>query len=226
MEKIEESIFGGLRFKGEQALLDAGFVLKEGKYQLVTRLEGFPFEVTISSTASGEISGNLIDPDTRDDYVLYRLDAAKGYAIEVREAYKELLRSIKNKVYEEGPLLLQRDRLLSKLYDRYGDSPYVKWAESPDFLVLEHRSNAKWYVLFMIVAKRKVGLEGEGDIAVANIKLDPEEIEWLVTRDGYVRAYHMNKKYWITILLDGRLKDDEILDHIARSHELTLERKK
>lgn len=222
MKQIEAKIFGGRRFKGVDALRAAGFSPSEnGHYIYKTSLDGFPFNVILTANEKGEIDGKLLDPDTSDDYVNFRLDNAKGYAIEVKEAYKDLLRGLRESLFEkEGALYAQRDLILEKTYEMYGDAPVTKWEDHPDFLILEHRGNKKWYALFMAVPKSKLG-EGEGEIAVLNVKLDPQEIDWLVTRDGYYRAYHMNKKYWITIALDGRLSLDEVLSHIARSRELT-----
>ncbi|MCR5491643.1 MAG: MmcQ/YjbR family DNA-binding protein [Bacilli bacterium] len=226
MNEIERKIFSGLRFKGGEALFEAGFENIDGSFVLKTNLEGFPFVAEITCDKEGNIDGKLIDPDLNEEYIPYRLSTAKGYALEVREAYKELLRSLKDKLFaKEDELFAQRKRLQEKLYERYGHTPIVKWDDAPDYEILQHNSNAKWYALFMIIDRQKLD-EVEGKASVVNIKLDPNEIDWLVSRPGYYRAYHMNKKYWITILLNGSLPDDEVLDHIARSYELTAKKGK
>jgi predicted DNA-binding protein (MmcQ/YjbR family) len=37
---------------------------------------------------------------------------------------------------------------------------------------------------------------------------------------GYFPAYHMNKKSWLTVLLDGSVNDDELKDLIHLSYEI------
>jgi predicted DNA-binding protein (MmcQ/YjbR family) len=56
-------------------------------------------------------------------------------------------------------------------------------------------------------------------VEVINVKIDPARLPELLDRPGYRPAYHMNKRSWVTILLDGTLPDGEITGHIRRSRE-------
>ena len=47
-----------------------------------------------------------------------------------------------------------------------------------------------------------------------------EEIEKLIDNKRYFPAYHMNKKYWCTICLDGTVELEEIYKLIDISYEL------
>ena len=58
-----------------------------------------------------------------------------------------------------------------------------------------------------------------------NVKLPPEQIDELVKKKGYFRAYHMNKKYWITFKLDDTLPDEELEKLIDISYQYTIETK-
>ena len=49
----------------------------------------------------------------------------------------------------------------------------------------------------------------------------PEMIGSLRKESGILPAYHMNKEHWITILLDGTVEKQKILDLIDISYELT-----
>lgn len=54
-----------------------------------------------------------------------------------------------------------------------------------------------------------------------NLKCDPEEA--LALRDQYsavTPGYHMNKRHWNTIAVDGSIPDTEILAMIDHSYEL------
>jgi predicted DNA-binding protein (MmcQ/YjbR family) len=37
---------------------------------------------------------------------------------------------------------------------------------------------------------------------------------------GYRPAYHMNKEHWITVLLDGSVPFEKIVEHLVMSREL------
>lgn len=54
-----------------------------------------------------------------------------------------------------------------------------------------------------------------------NLKCDPEEGAEL--REKYasvIPGYHMNKKHWITVLMDGSIADKQLKQWIDRSYDL------
>ncbi len=58
------------------------------------------------------------------------------------------------------------------------------------------------------------------EVDVMNVKIDEDKIGDLIEKDGYFKAYHMNKKKWITILLDETLQDSQIMALIDESYKL------
>ena len=57
-------------------------------------------------------------------------------------------------------------------------------------------------------------------IEIINVKLKRDEIETLLKKNGYYSAYHMNKKDWISIILNDTLNDQEIITRIEESYEI------
>lgn len=58
-----------------------------------------------------------------------------------------------------------------------------------------------------------------------NIKCDHEKIPDLIEEyDEILPGYHMNKKYWITIKLEGKLTNKFIFDLIDKSYKLVYEK--
>jgi predicted DNA-binding protein (MmcQ/YjbR family) len=54
-----------------------------------------------------------------------------------------------------------------------------------------------------------------------NLKVDPEEGEELREKYASVQpGYHMNKKHWITVLIDGSIPDKMVLKWVDKSYEL------
>lgn len=110
------------------------------------------------------------------------------------------------------------------------DSP---WQDSPEYTVFRHVDNRKWFALFATVpystlAKQnphrfckltKVELEGLVDIL--NLKSDPDLIEEIIKTPGILPAYHMNKRHWITVLLDATCPPERIKSLIDLSYNLT-----
>jgi predicted DNA-binding protein (MmcQ/YjbR family) len=53
-----------------------------------------------------------------------------------------------------------------------------------------------------------------------NLKCDPDFAEVLrQTHPAVTPGYHMNKRHWNTIMIDGSITDDEILDMIDHSYD-------
>ena len=60
-----------------------------------------------------------------------------------------------------------------------------------------------------------------------NVKCDPLRGQFL--RENYEEiklAYHMNKKHWISVVLDGQLSDEEIKARIQESYQLIQPRRR
>jgi len=54
---------------------------------------------------------------------------------------------------------------------------------------------------------------------VLNVKND--HVAELIQKKGIYPAFHMNKKYWLSLPLDDSLSDQEIFDLLAVSYQLT-----
>ena len=121
---------------------------------------------------------------------------------------------------------MTREELLRWVGERYGTEAEYPWAEEPDFAVLRHSLGAKWYGLVMRLPRRTLGLGGEGRIDVLNLKLDPALVYILREQEGYLPAYHMNKKHWLTVLLDGSVPAERVKDLLDQSYELTKKKMK
>lgn len=119
----------------------------------------------------------------------------------------------------ENTILLE---ILAYVEKEYGTIPDNPWKKSPENKVLRHKSNNKWYGLIMPVAKSKLGLSGTEDVDVINLKCEPMFAEILRQQDGIFPAYHMNHTKWISILLDGSVDMDTILNQIDMSYQLTI----
>ena len=119
-----------------------------------------------------------------------------------------------------------RREILSYVKKEYGTTPEHLWKSYPEYEVLRHKlqpgeKKAKWYGLIMRVRRNTLGLEGEDEIDILNVKGNPEMMGLLQMSSGYLPAYHMNKANWLTVLLDGTVPLDNIKQLIDESFEMT-----
>ena len=107
---------------------------------------------------------------------------------------------------------------------QYGTQPEYLWKSYPDYAVLRHQDNRKWYAILMNVEKASLGLGGTGKMPVMNVKCSPEMLSLFLPQDGFLPAYHMNKNHWLTVLLDGSVDNDSILFLLNASFDLAATR--
>ncbi|MFC4599680.1 MmcQ/YjbR family DNA-binding protein [Cohnella hongkongensis] len=75
----------------------------------------------------------------------------------------------------------------------------------------------------LFVGSKMFALLGHtGDRESVNLKADPEEA-WMLRQQyagSVLPGYHMNKKHWNTVILDGTVPDDEVLAMLEQSYRL------
>lgn len=114
------------------------------------------------------------------------------------------------------------ETVIKYVNEKYGVQPEFLWENNFDDGALRHSDTKKWFGIIMMNTKRSVlGLSGDGRVDVMNVKADPLLIERLIDGKGYLPAYHMNKRHWITLLLDGSVDEKALFALIDRSYELT-----
>lgn len=120
---------------------------------------------------------------------------------------------------------MTREEVVKYVKEEYGTSPEYPFKSYPRYAVLRHSDNKKWYGLIMNIPKSKLGLQGEEEIEIINLKLDPELTFALVNKEGYFPAYHMNKEHWISISLQD-VESSELFQWIEDSFLITSKVKK
>ena len=86
---------------------------------------------------------------------------------------------------------------------------------------MRHPGSRKWFAIVMDVPDEKLGLAGDAIVDIVNVNLDPGLVDELSQREGFLPAYHMSKKQWVSIQLDGSVAADEIGMLLEKSYELT-----
>ena len=96
------------------------------------------------------------------------------------------------------------------------------WKRSPDNAILRRRDTAKWYAAILTVAKSKLGLDSDDAAEIINLRVKPEKMGELLKNDNYYPGWHMNKKSWYTIILDGSVDTEEVYRRVDESYLLAI----
>ena len=214
-----------MTFKNKSAnankLVKYGFQKVDGKYVYQTEIIDGQFRLAVTVDGS-EVSTELYDLSSEDIYTLHLVDGAVGAFVgRVRAEYEQVLRDIEQCCFERD--VFKQDLTLGVIEyatSKYSDEPEYLWQDLPDAAVIRRKDSKKWYVLLMTVLPKRLGLDGEEPIEIIDLRFDVDELPKKVDGVRYFHGYHMNKKHWITILLDGSVPLAEILDYVDKSYEL------
>ncbi|WP_071059108.1 MmcQ/YjbR family DNA-binding protein [Pelistega sp. MC2] len=110
--------------------------------------------------------------------------------------------------------------LIEKVQAHYQLAPDYPFEKHPDIFVFRHTKNKKWLCLYAEIKTQALFSEEEKKIPLINVKVRPDEMTQLLATDGILPAYHMNKKHWVSVLLD-KASDELIWELVNHSYELT-----
>jgi len=142
--------------------------------------------------------------------------------LKVKDEYIKILKDIRKNCFEKDLFITnQANRITNLINKLYKDEPEFLWEKFPGFGVFKNANTLKWYAIIMNIDKRKLGDFNEESVEILNVKLNFNNIISLLGKNGFFEAYHMNKKNWISIILDESLSDEEIMGLIKESYELS-----
>ena len=201
-------------------LIKYGFKRENNEYIYETNFLDNSMKIIIK-IKDDDITGIVTDLSTNEEYTNFRLENITGeFSNSVKNEYIRILKDIKEKcTHEELFMMPQSNRITNLIKDKYDITPEFLWVDYPDFGIFRNKRNQKWFGLIMNIPKEKLIKNAKDNIDVLNIKLDKEVSEYIKIK-GIYPAYHMNKSYWVTIILDDTLTDEYIMDLINKSYEL------
>ena len=200
-----------------------GFSRTEAGLELKKELPGVGlYAVFVIAGKSFEV--NVFDADTDEEYLPFNvLDNITGFVTGIREQVEDLVQEIKEKCLLNSNMKL---RLMEYCERKFGTEPEAPWEDSPDAYTFKTAKRNKWYALFMTIPYKSLGLVAKGTLDVVNIKLPPEKVLDLIDRVHFYPAYHMNKKHWITIVLDKEVDEPLVQQLLDESYGLVEKLKK
>ena len=212
-------IFKAYQFNSKKAK-EYGFVENQGVWTFSSTILQGDF-LMIVTVVDGVLGLQVYDQETGDLYPQVHMKSMRGTFVgSVREACLEVLYDIRKACFEVQEFLcLQTKRIMTLVQENYEDQLEYLWEKSPDTAVLRHDDNQKWYAVLMKISWEKLDKSREGQVEVVNLKHD--QVADLLVEKGIYPAFHMNKSYWINVPLDDKLSDQQILDLIKTSWDLT-----
>ena len=215
-------IFKSYQFNQEKAQA-FGFVENGGVWTYSCQILQGDFVMTVSITADN-VRFQVFDQETGDLYPQVHMETMRGVFVgNVREACLGILYQIRKSCFAVQDFICpQTKRIMAQVQEKYGNQLEYLWEKSPDTAVLRHEESQKWYAVLMKISWDKLDKGKEGFVEAVNLKHDC--VTDLLTQRGIYPAFHMNKRYWISVALDDTLSDEEVLELIETSWKLTFKK--
>ena len=211
-------IFRSAKIK-KDSLEAAGFVTNnETTYTMNTTVSNATFNARITMSLSEQtLTVHLYDSATGEKYALFDMQNVHGaFVATLREEVQKIIDEIKSNCFESKDL---KDDYITWIKTQFGAEPDFPWPDTPDYCVFRC-PNEKWFALVMKIKYRQLGLTGDEEVWVVNMKADNSEIPTLIDRKSIFPAWHMNKKHWITILLTAATDFEKLCGLTQKSYEL------
>ena len=220
--KIEHEIFKRSKVNFSK-LKEYGFEKRNDSYIYSKNIMDNDFRIDVTINSKGIVDGKVIDLEFGDEYTNFRIEDNTGSFVgQVLCEFKNLLNDIRKKCFLEQYFIFeQSNRIANLIREKYKNEPEFEWETSPGNAIFRNTDSKKWYGIIMHIDKSKLEKSSSGEVEIINVKLAPDEIINLLQKQGFYPAYHMNKKSWITMILDNTISDEEIMSLVDKSYSCT-----
>lgn len=183
------------------------------------------FELTVFITPKGEISTELAEVETGEQYVLYKTSSTGAFVGKIRSEIEQVISSVAQKCYDASVFKSeQTKRIVEFVKAEYSDELEFLWEKSPQNAIWRRKDNRKWYGGVFTVKKDRLGFDSPEYIEIIDLRMKPADADKILSREHYYPGWHMNKKSWYTLILDGSVPDEEIRKRISESYALSKDR--
>ncbi len=200
-------------------LIKYGFIYNENKYIYECEIMNGDFLLQIIFNKQGHLNTILIDKETGEEYTLYKTRAQGAFIGKTRESITTVLQDISKKcftpsIYNQSQAL----KLISYADEVYGDKAEFPFDSTPHTCIIRRKESQKWYIVILKIPKTKLGLDSEQIIEVVNLHSSAERVKQLLNMPHFFPGWHMNKKRWYTVILDGSIPDEELFKLVDESY--------
>ena len=198
-----------------------GFKKNGSKFLYQENIMNDEFLVKIEISEPNIVKTQTVETDSGELYTLHLTDSDGTFVGKDREEYNNLLQKIAQNCFENTVFKFKNTyKVIDYIKNKYGDDVEYLWEKFPDNAVARRSDNSKWYLAILTVGKNRLGFDSDESVEVIDLRADKDALPELIKQDNIFPGYHMNKKHWISIILDGSVDIKEIYRYIDQSYIL------
>lgn len=204
-------------------LIEYGFINNDDNYYYEKNILSDTFKIVIEINKEKQIS-KVIDLSTNEEFILVDVKNAVGDLLgQIKEEYENVLSDIISSctildVFKSK----QSKSVINYIKEKYNDELEFLWEKYDNCAVSRNKINDKWYMILMKIERNKICGYGEDIIEIIDLRYQKGDIDKIIDNKRVYSGYHMNKKSWITIILDDNPNIDNLLKLIDNSYDLSI----
>ncbi|WP_022932283.1 MmcQ/YjbR family DNA-binding protein [Treponema bryantii] len=200
----------------KEKLLAFGFSETGDDFALKKEIAGGQFYAEIK-LSDKTLTADVFESATNEKYVLFNVASAQGAFVgQIRSEVQDVIEEIRDKCFLSQDIKEKYVDFLHSYFNAPGDTP---WEEQGDSTSSVFRCpNNKWFALIMQIKFKNLGFESDEPVWAVNLKA--ENVEAITDKKSIFPAYHMNKKYWITVLLTAVTDFEKLCELTKKSYAL------
>src|SRR5574344_1691530 len=196
-------------------LLEYGFKKKQESFSFFKKISNNNFIVSIIINIDNKnFEVKVFDSENNEEYLPFNIKYSSGaFAEKIRNEVDDLIKDIVEKCFLSNSLKFE---VLSYVKQKYDTKPEFPWEKYPSFATLKGKNN-KWFGLIMNIPYKTLLKDKNGFVDVINLKINKKKIPKLIDNINIFPAYHMNKKYWISVSLNSKISIKQLKELIDES---------
>ena len=209
----------------ESALISYGFTNKDNKYTYSKHIHNNEFVLNIDIN-HGHINGLLLDTAFGDIFNQINQDVTGSFVTSLKEECKAILLDIRDKCFvKQSFIYSQTNRINLLITKKYKVEPEFLWEKFPGFGIYRNKNNQKWFAIIGNVSKNRIVGTDKLEVEVLGLNLG-DNVPSLLNKEDIYPGYHLNKKSWVSIILDDSLNDEEIMSLVDLSYQVVNNKQK
>ena len=201
-----------------------GFIKEKEKYIYSRSIINNEYLVIIE-IQNNEVISKIIDLAFNEEYILTDISNVVGeYNYYIKTEYEKVIYDFIQKctICEEIYKFNQTKQIINYIKNKYQDDLEFLWKSSPKSAIWRNKKNNKWYGIVMTIKANKLGIDLDKDVEIIDLRYQKDKIVDIIDSKKIFGGFHMNKKSWITIILDGSITSLELFKLIDNSYNISL----
>ncbi len=203
-------------------LIKYGFIKRNNSYCYEKNIMNNDFKVMIE-IINNSMFVKIIDNAFNEEYLMSNIEDISGNFIgKLKDEYEGIIEDIIDKCCEYDVFECNESKMIiNYLKEKYDGELEYLWDKYPEFGVCRNGKTRKWFIMIGKIEKDKIIGDSKEMVEIIDLHYDKDKILDIIDNKKIYPGYHMNKKSWITIILDGNNDFERIKELIDNSYLLS-----